>query len=575
MFTKTIIPVCLLFLYSPSSYTQCLPPTAQVDLEANNVSARLAHCGNLWSDGLNGEYNINGLPIIDIGGIWIGGITPDGQIKVAASTYGLSSTGHDFFPGPLQATGSTDANVCTQFDRFWSMTAEDVAQHQSDFATDGVVDGPIPPSILAWPGNGNPQSISANGFELPTTSQGLAPFVDIDNDGIYDPTQGDYPDINEADQAIWYVFNDAGNIHTESGGGQMQIEVQTLAYAYEENDDAIDNTTFYDYKIINRGVEPLDSAFVGLWVDPARGCANEQYLGCRPESNLAFVYSDADLDCSGNLSDEVVPVVGFKILQSVESPRIVNSDGELVVAPIGVTPDTLIDPGLSSFTYYNNGGINPPPPPGTVDPNNATQYYRYLSGSWRDGTPLTEGGSAYDPSSSANTTFAFPDNPSDPAGWSMCTAGQSGLFKRMIIGSGPFRLEAGAVDDITFAVIYTEEQGPNSCPDISMFENVSNEVTNFYENRILTHIKTPTIRQGQIKVYPNPMFLTTQMYFNQLDSPVTSLKLYNSHGQLLRHYIPNTDHLTIERGQLSAGMLIYQATTRDAQVYTGKILIID
>ena len=40
-------------------------------------------------------------------------------------------------------------------------------------------------------------------------NRNLAPFVDQKGDGIYDPTEGDYPDI-EGDQAIWWVMNDVG-----------------------------------------------------------------------------------------------------------------------------------------------------------------------------------------------------------------------------------------------------------------------------------------------------------------------------------------------------------------------------
>ena len=35
--------------------------------------------------------------------------------------------------------------------------------------------------------------------------------------------------------------------------------------------------------------------------------------------------------------------------------------------------------GMSSFTYYNNGGVGSPAP-GTTDPATAQEYYNYLSG---------------------------------------------------------------------------------------------------------------------------------------------------------------------------------------------------
>ena len=35
----------------------------------------------------------------------------------------------------------------------------------------------------------------------------LAPFVDVDYDGLYNPALGDYPDVM-GDQAIFFIFND-------------------------------------------------------------------------------------------------------------------------------------------------------------------------------------------------------------------------------------------------------------------------------------------------------------------------------------------------------------------------------
>jgi hypothetical protein len=48
-----------------------------------------------------------------------------------------------------------------------------------------------------------------------------------------------------------------------------------------------------------------------------------------------------------------------------------------------------IELGMSSFLYYNNDF--------TVigNPENASDYYGYLSGTWKDGSPFTDGGDAY------------------------------------------------------------------------------------------------------------------------------------------------------------------------------------
>jgi hypothetical protein len=41
-----------------------------------------------------------------------------------------------------------------------------------------------------------------------------------------------------------------------------------------------------------------------------------------------------------------------------------------------------------------------------TDPDNATQYYQYMTGFWKDGTPFTCGGNAY--GGSIPTSFVYP-----------------------------------------------------------------------------------------------------------------------------------------------------------------------
>ena len=91
--------------------------------------------------------------------------------------------------------------------------------------------------------------------------------------------------------------------------------------------------------------------------------------------------------------------------------------------------------------YMRPGACNPLP--GMTDPSTATEFYNYLTGRWRDGTPFTFGGSGYEPGSRRNTNFAFPDAPNNPAGWSMCSANLPCGDRRTIQASGPFQIETG------------------------------------------------------------------------------------------------------------------------------------
>ena len=91
----------------------------------------------------------------------------------------------------------------------------------------------------------------------------LAPYVDVNFDGVYSPELGEYPNI-DGDQAIFWVYNDKGNIHTESGGDAIGVEIQALAFGFQTNDE-INDMTFYRYKVTNYATTTLDSTYFGQW----------------------------------------------------------------------------------------------------------------------------------------------------------------------------------------------------------------------------------------------------------------------------------------------------------------------
>lgn len=71
----------------------------------------------------------------------------------------------------------------------------------------------------------------------------LADFVDINSDGIYNPSSGDYPCI-KGDQAVFMIFNDDRNVHGETGGQKMRFEFHAMLYAYKAPGTWLDSVVF-------------------------------------------------------------------------------------------------------------------------------------------------------------------------------------------------------------------------------------------------------------------------------------------------------------------------------------------
>ncbi len=548
----------------------CANATAQAELQVNNVRARLLAGGDFWWDANEGIYHVpkggNGIPEVSAifaGGLWMGGIDSGGNLKLAAQTYGSASGASDYWPGPLDDNGEVLQDQCANFDRFWQTTSGSINAHKNDWNDNGVIDGPVPGNILAWPGQGNPNFFDANGFFLPFATSGFAPFFDRNANGIYEPMSGDYPDIHEADQGIWWVFNDAGNIHTQTGGDQIHMEIQALAYAYSHSDEHINNATFYDLKLVYKSTEPIDSFYAGMWIDFDLGCSEDDYIGCDPDQNLAYVYNQDEYDgdintgCQGvNTYTDNPPIVGVKILQGLKA----------------IENNQEVDRGMSSFMYYNNGGSNPPPPPGTTDPASAMQYYNYLSSSWGDGTRLTQGGNGYDPASTDYTNYAYPNSPDDPNGWSMCSENDPGGDTRVIISSGPTAFQPGMVNNLCFAIVY-EDNIDYPCPSLNPFHVAANTVELFYNSLTSTQEELADI-PANIQFQPNPMSDYAKLIFDDLENQVQQVDVFSIDGRQVQSYGNiSGSSLEIQRDNLSPGIYFYKLLTEDFKIHSGKFVV--
>lgn len=584
-----VVLSCFSFLLNQLSAQDCQISTAVTDLDVNNVNARLAVGGDLWWSGGNGRYIVpkptSGEPEVTafhLGGIWIGGWDSASNLKLAGQTYGRAFGKTDYFPGPLTEQGQTTPTNCNNFDQFWSTNATDINAHIADWNDNGVIDGPIPQSVLAWPGRSNPNFESIHGFELPNTNQGMAPFYDNNFNGIYEPNSGDYPNINGANLGKWWVFNDAGGMHTETGGFPLQMEIQALAYSYSSSNDNINNATYYDYKFINRAQDQIDSAYVALWADPDLGCYIDDYVGCDTTSDLGYVYNKDALDgisscddCLGlNTYCEEIPIVGVKILRGVLAPKLfcngIDASDGLCNPPLNSTiaPDTIVELGLSTFMYYNGNAI-----PGGGSGNTAIDFYRLMSASWPDGTRLTTGGDGYNPGNTDYTNYAFPSAPNDTTGWSMCTEGFAEGDRRMIMGLGPFRLDPGAINKLSFAVIYAEDV-PHPCPDISPLLEAADDVQDLYDNGITTSTEELAKTPANIQFQPNPMADQAELIFNDLENSIQQVSIYSIDGKLMQVYDSVFGKsLTIERNELGQGMYFYKILTDDFQVHSGKFIV--
>ncbi len=444
--------------------------------------------GQLEINGLHAQFRADGLiaydpatgnPIMQLtpggpnalfsGGLWVSGIASDQSVHLAAMTYGTDggSAVSDFFPGPLTVDGSasTTDEVSTQYDHVWTAYRSDIEAHiayyncLSTVGCDPLDQFPngytVPPYFYDWPAiNPNP------GYDLY-----LAPFYDYNTDGNYEPDDGDAPCIL-GDQALFFVFNDKLAPHTQSGGLPLGIEVQAMPFAYTNVNPALEQTVFIRYHVINRSNAQYAGTRLGFYNDFDLGGADDDFIGSDVGRNLTYIYNadNTDEDWAGAPGfGEQPPAYGMSFLKGplMDPDGTDNlSDTELPsFNGMGFNDGTADNErlGLTNFIYYNREGATC-----CIDPAMPLDYHRYLANIWKDGTPMTYGGTGYNPGQdSLQAVFMYPGE-SDPLGagvngppqasWSETTLGNPD--RRGLSSMGTFSLDPGEHVDLLVAYVY-------------------------------------------------------------------------------------------------------------------------
>jgi hypothetical protein len=448
----------------------CNIPAAFDYLHANDIRASIFNGGSMFfkeegDAGFNVPYQTfpETPATIFITSLWMGGLDPAGNLKLSAETYGVFNGNTPFSPGPLDpVTGMTTFSDCKDWDRIFTVKGYELLAHLDDWNDNGQIDNPIS-SLLIWPGKDNPHFEDLTGVALPNNLQGLAPFFDLNSDGVYDPLDGDYP-LPQGVEAIpeqisWWVFNDNGN--ELNSIDPLKVEVQVTAWGFSCTDnELLDQTIFTSHKLISRNEEPLDSVYLSMFTDFDLGCYTDDYLGSNPSANSYFVYNQDDED--GDIGSAC--------------PGGVNTYAE----EPPVQSVTFLNQELSSFMYFNNASVGNPPP-ATSDPTAAPEFYNLMNGHWIDGQPLTEGGDGYDPFG-VPTSFAFPGDPNDVDSWSMINEGLPGNADQRAVGSIDVGLfQPGQIFTIDMAWSFHRQAGNDHLANVALMYSEVSEIQDQYD----------------------------------------------------------------------------------------------
>lgn len=481
-------------------------------LNSNNISASFKSNGNLLQNGEVSFYPFqapigSGKSPIFANGLTLGGIDAFNQLHLAAQSY---NNGMDYWSGPLNYY---DFNTTDNWNKVWLVSMQQIETHILDFLDNGVVDNPIP-AIFDYPGFMNTYAKGNNNTSL-IVSEPMAPFKDLNQNGIYEPNYGEYPDI-KGDQMLWFVFNDGHQRHSQSLGVPLDVQIKGCAYDYNcSNNSSLFNTVFVEYDIQNKSLDNYHDFYFGQWVDYDLGNFSNDRVGCDTSSNSFYVYNGTVPDVN------IAGVNGYGTQTVVQTTAFLNRKLS----------------GHVSWGNAANAGMN--------DPVNATQYYNYLTGRWADSTLMT-----YDSTGYGGTTpypYAFDGNPANVAQWSECSASLQSGDRRSMGVSGPYNFQKDSTLKFSLAYTYHGDSLPNyPCFDYSTIQQTLNGIRNGFNQNSFTacsatlptipdsmiiHTGISAISNSTVSIYPNPA--NTTLYISAEGITIQTISVYNMSGQKL------------------------------------------
>ncbi len=411
--------------------------------------------------------------IFEDGIIWGGFVGNDAQPRVGGQTYNTGTQGGRIISvGVAEDPGGDNVRIYKIRSDWETLSAGQVRQEAAEalqIPVGQVTEGDIQDVInqyaidwAAWP-----------------VDRG-APFVDVNDNGIYEPViengvvtkEGDYPGIANADQVIWFVVNDldVGRATGLYGSQPIGIELDVTLWGYNQPNAGLGQLIFKKYKFTNKSGQTINNMYISQWCDPDLGDFSDDLVGSDTLLSLGYAYNGFATDNNYSAFDLAPSAVGYDFFQGPlvkgEAGQDLNRNGVDDAVDTGIFNLKVTEPGfinlpMTSFGYFAAGSSIPDPGPlgnfeGTLEWYNLLQGFTptddlnnptpFLAGSGPTRGQPTKFPVAGDPVTGEGDIDAMGDNlaPAD---------------RRMALNSGPFTMENGDVQEIIVAVV-----GANSGP---------------------------------------------------------------------------------------------------------------
>lgn len=525
----------------------------------NNVEAMFNVFGSFFWDLQNEAHyfvpDSTRISTMFAGALWLAGKDADGFVHAAYEKY--FDDGPRFTPGPLDDNLHTSNQVRDAFNRIWHIDRATIENFKYRYELGDITNGswPVDYFIDTWPAHGQ------DGY-----ADNIAPFVDVNHDGHYNPLDGDYPDIL-GDEMLYWVVND--NNHNAEGfdttrniGVEMHYKVWANRYENpitgnldDMNDTAelINNSIFMDVDIINRSSNIYHDFYVGIWTDGDLGYSEDDYVGLDVMNHSIYYINGDEFD------DPSGTPPGYGSFPPAQSVTFLD-------API-MNSLPLVDTGcyISKFiSYERSGGIN-------GDPVEFDDFYNYLSGKWLDGSNITWGGYGID-TNSIVCDYMYPGDSDlhnigtggvEMGEWSENGESHFPGDKSTVASNGPLVLFPGDTVSLRFAFSYVRDMDssfPYSLnklrellPLLHQWQRTGSFPSKYDISIVSAGVSLKKNENWDVQIYPNP---SSEFIIVKSQKTTYSYRIYDLGGRVLLEGNASENNKLIDLHFLTKGLYL-------------------
>ncbi|MBS1494021.1 MAG: T9SS type A sorting domain-containing protein [Bacteroidetes bacterium] len=396
-----------------------------------------------------------------------------------------------------------------------------------------------------------------------------APYVDINQNGIYEPLI-DKPGVKDAGETNFICVTDASDTahHLSNGYGAgtlpLGAEIHfTIWAAHFIQDTAtlhfVDDAVFMKYEIFNKSNTPWTGAYFSFLNDGYLGNETDDYIGSDSVRKIAYYYNSTNTDGTGAPGEygAAPPAYGIAMYKGA----FLNSN-------------PTVDLGMTSMGYfYGTTGC-------TSDNMTSDELYNMAKGFKKDGTPWIN------ILNNQPTKFNYTGDPQTGIGWTEfngrvlnCGGSTTGPTevpstpsqRNIIFSTGSDNLTMNPGDKQVIVLMQAVQRGSYNKNSVTKLKDFVQTVKDmYYIPRFSVNLQTiNTFTPEKFSLYqnfPNPFNPDTQIKFDISKTGFVSLIVFDINGKELNNLVnqnlaEGTYSYKYDASGLPSGVYFYQIKT--------------